>query len=117
MAVEHKLTREQKIKLSELLAAGHRYFGKVAPRRPYAKDYEGGDGGSASLLLGHPLFMEMPIGASSDLTFLANENSHATEEIEKRSDELNPALRKSLENKLGHALAYQPPKTPTARPL
>jgi len=118
MSIVKKLTREQKMQLGELLAVGHRHFGKVAPRRPYVEeDEDGGSGGSSKLLLDHPLFMDAPTGATSDLTFLVNENNHAIEEAEKRSDELNPQLRKVLENQLGHQLNYQPPRAPKASML
>lgn len=112
----NRLTREQKIRLGEMIGAGHRQFGLVAPRRPYAKDDDDERGGSgAGLLLDHPLLMRQPLGASSDLTFLTNENNFSTEKAEERSDEINPELRKALENKLGHELAYKPPKAPEAK--
>jgi len=112
-----KLTREQKIKLGEIIAAGHRQYGKVAPRRPYAKegDEDEGGTGSSQLLPEHPLLSRQPIGASSDLTFITNENNFSKEKAEERSDELNPVLRKSLENKLGHSLTNSLVKAPEAR--
>lgn len=117
MSIIKKLTREQKMQLGELLAAGHRHFGKVAPRRPYAKDDdEGGGSGASQLLMEHPLLMGMPTGVTSDLTFLVNENSHSMEAAEKRTDELNPQLRKSLEQQLGKQLEYRPPAKLTANP-
>lgn len=112
-----KLSRAQKMQLGELIAAGHRHFGSVMPRRPYADEDGTGGAGTAQFLPAHPLFMEQPIGASSDLTFLANENNLSMEEAEKRSDDLNPQLRKSLENKLGHELAYKPKPIAEARPF
>lgn len=112
-----KLTREQKMQLGELIGNGHRHFGKVTPRRPYAKDDASGDGGASQLLPAHPLFAQQPIGASSDLTFLANENDRTVEEAEKRSNDLNLELQNKLEKKLGQQLSYHPPKTPEARPI
>ena len=112
-----KLKREQKIELGELLAAGHRKFGLVAPRRPYREDDDEGGGGAAGLLLDHPLFMQQPLGAPSDLSMLVNENNHSLEKAEERSEDLNPQLRKALEQKLGLELAYKPPKIPEAKML
>lgn len=111
----NKLTREQKMQLGELIGAGHRQFGKVALRRPYAKDDDGGDSGAAQLLPDHPLLSRQPVGASSDLTFMVNENNFSTEKAEERSADLNPELRKALENKLGRELSYQPPQAPEAK--
>jgi hypothetical protein len=103
-------TRVEKIELGELLADGLRKFGKVLPRRPYKEDDEGGGEGS-NMLLEHPLFMDVQLGAPSDLTTIASENNHSKEEAEKRADELTPQLQKSLQNQL--ALGYQ--KAPEAR--
>ena len=115
MAIYKRLKREQKIQLGELIGAGHRQFGRVAPRRPYAEDDDEGGTGTAQLLPEHPLLSRQPLGASSDLTFLVNENNFTTEKAEERSDDLNPELRKSLENKLGHELAHKLPKAPEAK--
>jgi hypothetical protein len=112
----NKLKREQKIELGKLLAAGHRRFGLVAPRRPYREDEEGG-GGGAGLLLDHPLFMQQPVGAPSDLAMIVNENNHSIEKAEERSEDLNPQLRKALEQKLGLELGYKPPVVPEAKML
>jgi hypothetical protein len=112
-----KFSREQKTLLGNLLAEGHRKFGKVAPRRPYRDDDGGEGGGSAQLLPEHPLLQTQPVGAPSDLTMLINESKFSLEEAEKRYDELNPQLQKSLENKLGLGLTHKPPKTPEARML
>lgn len=98
--------------LSELLAKGHKRFGKVLPRRPFIED-EGG-AGTASLLLEHPLFLEQPLGASSDLTFIANENKYSNDEAEKRADEAVPELRKQLE--LNLQLGQQKIATPHLDP-
>lgn len=110
-----KLKRLQKIELGELLAKGHRRFGLVVPRRPYREDDDERGGGGAGLLLDHPLFMQQPIGAPSDLSVMVNENEHSVEKAEQRSDELNPQLQKALEQKLGLQLGNKPPKVPEAR--
>lgn len=110
-----KLKREQKIELGELLAAGHRKFGRVAMRRPYSKEDDEEGGGGAGLLLDHPLFMDRPIGAPSDLSMMVNENDHSVEKAEERSEDLNPQLQKALEQKLGLELGHKPPKAPEAK--
>lgn len=111
-----KLKKAQKIALGELLAKGHRAFGKVAPRRPYRdEDDEGGDTGAARLLFEqHPLLANQPIGAASDLTFIISENRDTFEEAEKRSDQAAPELKKALEQKL--QLGKQRKATPTPKP-
>lgn len=107
-----KLTRAQKIRLGELLGQGHRQFGLVAPRRPYPRDDEkGGSGGN--FFPQHPLLAQQPLGASSDLTFLVNENSQSMEKAEERSDELNLQMQNKLEQKLGHKPTQY--KTPEAK--
>jgi hypothetical protein len=85
--------------LSALLAEGHRRFGKVMPRRPYHDDDgEGGGAGTPKYLFEqHPLLAEVPIGASSDLTFLTTDNQYSMDEAEKRSDEATLQLQKQLE--------------------
>ncbi|MBN2689226.1 MAG: hypothetical protein JXR42_01280 [Gammaproteobacteria bacterium] len=96
-----KLKAKDKALLSMLLGEGHAKFGVVTPRRPYKEDDEsGGDDGSAKFLPDHPLFMEQPIGASSDLTFIANQNSNSLDQAEERSDQASPELKKSLDNVL-----------------
>lgn len=98
-------------KLGELLASGHRQFGKVATRRPYKDDDEGGSGSPQNLFEEHPLLSQMPIGAPSDLTFLPNENKYS-EEAAVESNQLSPQLKKQLELTLGHKLDERPKMAP-----
>ena len=108
---------EEKRKLSELLAEGHRVFGEVKPRRAYKEDDEGGGAGTAEFLFEtHPLLAEQPVGASSDLTFLNSESSFSADEAEKREDQASPQLKKQLQNSLGksHAHTHRTAPTPTA---
>jgi hypothetical protein len=109
-------SREQKTKLGELIAKGHRKFGKVMPRKPYLDDdEEGGGAGSAQLLFEqHPLLAQQPVGASSDLTAIISENRASLDEAEKRSDEAVPQLKKALEMKLGLGKQYK--ATPSPNP-
>ncbi len=87
--------------LGELLANWYRHFGKVAPRRPYREDDEGGGAGAAQLLFEeHPLLAEQPTGAASDLTFITSDNKYSMGEAEKRVDEACPQLTKQLANVL-----------------
>lgn len=81
-----------KAQLGELIAQGLARFGKVAPRRPY-RDDEGGDGAPGLSIETHPLLANLPVGAASDLTFIASENSAATEEALNRVEELSPSLQ------------------------
>jgi len=99
-------TKDQKTKLGELIAKGHRKFGKVAPRKPYLDDDEGGTGGAQLLFEQHPLLAQQPVGASSDLTAIISENKTSMDEAEKRSDEATPQLKKALEMKLGLGKQY-----------
>lgn len=110
-----KFNRIQKTQLSELIAAGHRKFGKVLPRRPYRDEDDEGEGGGGSALVfeTHPLLSQMPVGATSDLAFIMEDNKFALDEAEKRSDEAVPELKKQLEMKLGLGKAYKPPARPT----
>lgn len=110
----HKFSRAQKILLGNLLADGHRKFGKVAPRRPYRDEDEGGSG-AAQLLPEHPLLNKLPVGAPSDLTMIMNESKFTQEEMEKRYDELNLTMQERLQKQLG--LGAKPQKAPEARPL
>ena len=105
-----KIDIEHKTKLSELIAAGHRHFGKVAPRKRYREDDdEGGAGGAAaSPFERHPLLAEQPMGASSDLTAIVTDNDYAVEEGEKRSDEATPELRQKLSQSHTHSHVAQP---------
>lgn len=108
-----KISIEQKMQLSELIAEGHALFGKVNPRRPYRDDDddEGGSGGSKLVFEQHPLLANRPVGAPSDLTFDVVANNRSLEEAESRADEASPQLRNTLEKKLGMALGQK--KAPT----
>ena len=107
MTIPIKYQRE----LSDLIAKGHRRFGKVFTRRPYREEDEGGDSGASQLLFeSHPLFTERPSGASSDLTFIAEDNKYSMDEAEKRLDESSLQLKKQLD------LALQLGKKPIATP-
>ncbi len=86
--------------LSKLLGAGHRSFGKVAPRRPYQDD-DRDSGGSQLLFKEHPLLSSLPLGASSDLTFLINDNKFSVDAAEQRYNEAKPELQKALDYVLG----------------
>jgi hypothetical protein len=109
-----KLTRIQKMLLGELLGKGHGRFGKVAVRRPYAEEDEGGgeEGGAPKLLAEHPMFMQQPIGAPADLTFLANENNLAEGAAEQRENDLTLTLQQKLEQKHSLQMGYKY-KSPT----
>ncbi|MFA6409143.1 MAG: hypothetical protein WCW01_03095 [Gammaproteobacteria bacterium] len=109
------ILKKQLKELGDLIGEGHRRFGKVAPRRPYLEDDDsGGEGGSRlSPFAEHPLLASVPIGASSDLTFLTAENKFSSDEAEKRVDEASPQLTKQLENVLGFKMAARPKVTPT----
>lgn len=89
MAIANQLKAE----LGELLAKGHAKFGPVAARKAYPKDEEGGDGLPRFSVETHPLLADMPVGAASDLTFIASENSNTLDEALDRVDELNPELK------------------------
>lgn len=100
--------------LGDLLADGHRRFGKVAPRKPYKEDEDDGGTGAAQLLFEeHPLLSSMPIGAPSDLTFLTNNNQFSQDKAEERVEQATPELKKQLELTLGQQLDKRPKIAPT----
>ncbi|MCK4609077.1 MAG: hypothetical protein KAT71_06320 [Gammaproteobacteria bacterium] len=111
------LDKEHKTKLGELLAAGHRHFGKVMPRKPYRDedDDDGGGAGSAELspFEQHPLLAEQPLGAPSDLTAIVTENRQAEAEAEKRDAK---ELSNQLQNQLSHTHAQKQTHSHTAKP-
>lgn len=110
------MNKEQKTQLGELLAAGHRRFGMVAPRKPYRDDDDDGDSGigKASPFEQHPLLDEQPLGATSDLTAIATENSEAEAEVEKRdAKELSNQMQQQLANKHAYTLGQSRTASPT----
>jgi hypothetical protein len=108
------IAKEFKAQLGELLAVGHRRFGRVAPRKPYREegDTDTGTGEAELLFESHPLLAEQPVGASSDLTAIVTENSRAVEEAENRSEA-------ELSHRLTQALKYKNAKiaAPSLNPL
>ena len=109
------IDKEYKTKLGELLAAGHRRFGKVAPRKPYRDDDEGGSGGAElSPFEQHPLLAEQPVGAASDLTNIATENQEAVSEVENRdAKELSNQMQNQLNKTHAHTHAQRNTAAPT----
>ena len=102
---------KEKAMLGELLAGGYARFGSVAPRRPYKEDDTGGGTGAAELLPEHPLLASQPVGAASDLTAIASQNSNSLEAAKEKENELCPQLKKQLSNVL--ALGKQHVAKPT----
>lgn len=94
-------SNKQKTALSEKIAEGHRKFGKTIPPRPYGDDDDSGTG-SAGLIMEHPLFIDTPVGAPSDLSYITYNNKNASNEAERRQLELS----KTLQNRL--SLSQQP---------
>jgi hypothetical protein len=108
------LERHHKEQLSVLLAAGHARFGRVAPRRPYLDDSDGGEGAPRLTVETHPLLANLPVGAASDLTAIVNANSQITEEALERINELTPELKKQpvLQAEYANRYRYTPKITP-----
>lgn len=111
------IPNKYKSELGLLLAKGHAKFGPVASRRPYRDDDDEGEGGASLGIEEHPLLAQLPIGAASDLTAIASENSEAMDEALDRVEELNPELQNqpALRNELG--LRYSKSNTPKPSPL
>ena len=99
-----KIPSVLKAKHGEIIAAGHAKFAPVAFRKPY-KDDDEGEGGTGLQLEEHPWLSELPIGAASDLTAIANQNSEALDEamdnVNDCSYELRMANRKTFEQAMG----------------
>lgn len=82
-----------KRKLSELLGVGHSKFGKVKLRKPYRDEDEGGAASSGLRLDSHPLFANLPDGADSDLSSVANNNAYSEDAAKERVNEASPELK------------------------
>ncbi len=105
-----------KAQLADEIAKGHAQFGKVAPRRPYREDDDSGEGGFPGIdIETHPWLSNIPVGAASDLTFIASENSNATDEALDRVDELNPELQQQprLQAELNYRYSHSNTPKPT----
>lgn len=109
------LPKVQKEKLGLMLGKGHAFFGPVEQRKPYRDDDDEGGGGSQLVFESHPLLDQQPIGASSDLTAIATENSETLDEAIDRANEASPELKK--QPVLQHALTMgaRPSMVPTAK--
>ena len=97
-----RIPAKLKAKLGECLATWYRKFGKVAPRRAYHEDEEGGDEAPARPVFeGHPFLSEVPIGAPSDLSSIIVNDRRTLEEANKRSEELTLEMQNKLTLALG----------------
>lgn len=108
------LTKHNKEELGLLIAKGHARFGRVAPRKPYQDD-DSGTGAAGLTVETHPLLMDLPIGAASDLTAIAAANSEITNAASERLDELTPSLQKQpvLQAQMQQRYSYVPKVTPS----
>ena len=110
-----RIPAKLKAELGECLATWYRHYGKVAPRRAYHEDEEGGGEGAAtpkpSLFEEHPWLSEIPIGAPSDLASILVSDNRTIDEANKRKDEMTDELQNRLELELGQKkqkqLSYQ----------
>lgn len=105
-----RIATKDKAALGELLAKWYRHFGKVAPRRAYHDDDESGGSGVAGAeppWESHPFFMDMPIGAPSDLASILVADSRTMDAAEQRLDQSCPELKMQLENALKQKYEYQ----------
>ncbi|CAL7962913.1 conserved hypothetical protein [Gammaproteobacteria bacterium] len=95
-----------KEQLGELLADWYRHLGKVAPRRAYHEDDEGGGTGAPAnkMFEDHPFLAEVPIGAPSDLASTIVEDARTLDEANERKDELKNELKHKLDLTLGNKL-------------
>ncbi len=88
-----KISVQFKRRLTELLGIGHSKFGKVRLRKPYRDDEDEGGAASGLRLDSHPLFANLPDGASSDLSGVANNNEFSEDAAKERVNEASPELR------------------------
>lgn len=100
-------TREQKIRLGELLGDGHRHFGRVAARMPYYDDEGGGDLGE-NIIKSHPLLDEQPQGAPSDMTAVASDLANLDKLAEERELEATLTLQQKLQARKDMHLSPKP---------
>ncbi|MBA2654638.1 MAG: hypothetical protein H0U71_06195 [Gammaproteobacteria bacterium] len=106
------ILNQYKAALGEHLAKGHAKFGKVAPRRAYKDDEDSGEGSAGLTIETHPLFLNVPEGAASDLSFITTDNSNVEDEALDRVEELNPELKYQAELNLNYAKVSTPKPTP-----
>ncbi len=110
------ITKEHKTKLSELLAAGHGKFGRVAPRQPYREDDDEGGGEGGFRFDTHPFLEDQPEGASSDLSMVVNDHgqSDLADEVDKHADNISNDLqaRPAFQQTLGAGQAHTVTATP-----
>lgn len=106
-----------KQELGKLLGKGHAMFGRVAPRRDYRDEDEGGAGSAELLFETHPLLAEQPVGAASDLTAIATENSDSLDQAVERVNEASKELVKQpvLQQKLSQSHVARPAVLPVLR--
>lgn len=107
IAIQHKR------KLSEILGKVLSQWGRVKIRTPY-KDDEGGDGDGGLQMKEHPFLSRRPIGASSDLTSITNDNVHSEDAAKENVNDCCYELKKqpTLRNEL--AARFNPTYTPGA---
>jgi hypothetical protein len=109
--MSQRIPAQLKKQLGELLASWYSKLGKVAPRRAYHEDDEGGEGSSTlKMFEDHPFLSEMPIGAPSDLASVIIEDKRTLDEADKRSKDLTPELQNKLTLALGQKLKLQQKK-------
>lgn len=118
LLVMSRIPSKDKAELGELLAEWYRHFGKVAPRRRYLDDDESGSGtgGAKPPWENHPLFMDLPIGAPSDLAFILAADERTMDEAENRVNEACPELKMQLQNTLKQKYDYQYQRKMTLQP-
>lgn len=110
------ILNQYKTELGELIAKGHAKFGKVAPRRAYRDTDEGGEGAPGLTVESHPLLMNVPEGAASDLTAVVSDNSEITEEALDRVEELSHQLQQQPTLQAELAYRQTPRNTPKPSP-